>query len=219
MQQAQASFPRRALLAVSVGTCLSLMGDASLYAVLPTHAADAGISLASVGALLSANRFIRLLLNGPGGVVYDRGRRRRLFVSAMFIGAFSTALYGLTRGFWPLMLGRLLWGLAWVGIWIGGNTIVLDVARDENRGRWVGLYHISFFLGSAGGSLLGGFLTDRLGYHTAMSVGAAVTFLGALVAWAFLPETRGFRHKPTQSSGTPLPSAPSTLKTRASSSR
>jgi len=62
MQQGQASFPRRALLAVSVGTCLSLMGDASLYAVLPTHAADAGVSVASVGALLSANRFIRLLL-------------------------------------------------------------------------------------------------------------------------------------------------------------
>jgi MFS family permease len=195
------------------------MGDASLYAVLPTHAADAGVSVASVGALLSANRFIRLLLNGPGGVLYDRGRRRRLFVSALFIGAFSTALYGLTRGFWPLMLGRLLWGLAWVGIWIGGNAIVLDVARDETRGRWVGLYHISFFAGASGGAVLGGLLTDRLGYHTAMSVGAAVTLLGALVAWAFLPETRGFRRMPAQSGATPLASAPSAPQTSASASR
>jgi len=199
--------PVHVLLPVGVGTCLSLLGDASLYAVLPTHTIEAGVSVASVGALLSANRFIRLALNGPGGMAYDRWRRRWLFVPALFIGALSTALYGVTQGFWPLMLGRLLWGLAWVGIWIGGNTIVLDIARDDTRGRWVGAYHVSFFLGSAGGSLLGGFLTDGLGYHQAMSISAGLTFLGAVFALIFLPETRELRRKPKETEGTPHPSA------------
>ncbi len=161
--------------------------------------------MASVGALLSANRFIRLALNGPGGMAYDRWRRRRLFVPALFIGAFSTALYGITQGFWPLMLGRLLWGLAWVGIWIGGNTIVLDIARDGTRGRWVGAYHVSFFLGSAGGSLLGGILTDGLGYHQAMSISAGLTLLGAVIALIFLPETHGFRQEAREAEGMPHP--------------
>jgi MFS family permease len=210
MQKDDTFSPLRVLLPVGIGTCLSLLGDASLYTVLPTHTADAGVSIASVGALLSANRFIRLILNGPGGMAYDRWRRRRLFVPALFIGACSTALYGFTQGFWPLMLGRLLWGLAWVGIWIGGNTIVLDVARDDTRGRWVGVYHIFFFLGSAGGSLLGGFLTDRLGYHQAMSISAGLTFLGAIVTLAFLPETRGLRHEATEASETSRPPARTT---------
>jgi len=161
--------------------------------------------MASVGALLSANRFIRLALNGPGGMAYDRWRRRRLFVPALFIGAFSTVLYGITQGFWPLMLGRLLWGLAWVGIWIGGNTIVLDIARDDTRGRWVGAYHVSFFLGSASGSLLGGILTDGLGYHQAMSISAGLTLLGAVIALIFLPETRGLRQKAREAEGTAHP--------------
>jgi MFS family permease len=206
MQTDRGYSPLRVLLPIGIGTCLSLLGDASLYAVLPTHTLEAGVSMASVGALLSANRFIRLALNGPGGMAYDRWRRRRLFVPALFIGAFSTALYGVTQGFWPLMLGRLLWGLAWVGIWIGGNTIVLDIAGDGTRGRWVGAYHVSFFLGSAGGSLLGGFMTDGLGYHQAMSICAGLTFLGAVVALIFLPETRGFRQKATETEGTPHPS-------------
>jgi MFS family permease len=185
--------PLRVLLPVGIGTCLSLLGDASLYTVLPTHTAAAGVSVASVGVLLSANRFIRLALNGPGGMAYDRWRRRGLFVAALFVGAFSTALYALTQGFWPLFIGRLLWGLAWVGIWIGGNTIVLDIVRDDTRGRWIGIYHVSFFLGSAGGSLSGGFMTDKLGYHEAMSISAALTFVGAVIALVFLPETRGAR--------------------------
>ncbi|UCC63699.1 MAG: MFS transporter [Anaerolineae bacterium] len=205
MKEDRVFSPLRVLLPVGIGTCLSLLGDASLYAVLPTHTADAGVSVASVGALLSANRFIRLVLNGPGGMAYDRWRRRRLFVPALFIGAFSTALYGLTEGFWPLFIGRLLWGLAWVGIWIGGNTIVLDIASHGSRGRWVGAYHVSFFLGSAGGSLLGGFLTDRLGYHQAMTISAILTCLGAFVALAFLPETRGRQEKVMEAGVAPRP--------------
>lgn len=181
--------PLRVLLAVGIGTCLSLFGDASLYAVLPTHTIDAGVSLANVGILLSINRFVRLVLNGPVGAAYDRWPRRPLFVSALFVGAFSTAIYWLTQGVFPLVAGRLLWGLAWAGIWIGGNTIVLDVAHEDTRGRWIGAYHLSFFMGSAGGSLLGGLLTDRLGYHQSMAVCAALTFMGALVSLIFLPET------------------------------
>ena len=210
MNKGNAVAPIPILLTVGIGTCLSLIGDASLYAVLPTHTLSAGVSVASVGTLLSANRFIRLLLNGPGGMVFDRAPRRYLFVSALFIGAFSTALYGFTQGFWPLFAGRLLWGMAWVGIWIGGNTIVLDVAGDDSRGRWVGVYHLFFFLGSAGGSAVGGLLTDWLGYHQAMMVGAGMTLLGAIIALVFLPETRGIRSRATGASAVPGPSAPTT---------
>lgn len=170
---------------------------------------------------MSANRFIRLILNGPGGMAYDRWRRRRLFVPALFIGASSTALYGLTHGFWPLMIGRLLWGLAWVGIWIGGNTIVLDIARENTRGRWVGAYQVSFFLGASGGALLGGFLTDKLGYQQAMSINAGLTLIGAIIALLFLPETRGLKqdgaeatagHRPSELSAAGKSGSPPILK-------
>jgi MFS family permease len=103
--------PLRVLLPVGIGTCLSLLGDASIYAVLPSQTVGAGVSIASLGILLSANRFVRLFSNGPAGVAYDRGRRRRLFVSALFLGGLSTALYALSQGFWLLLVGRLLWGL------------------------------------------------------------------------------------------------------------
>ena len=185
--------PWRVLLPIALGTGLSLFGDTALYAVLPTHVSDAGITLASVGIMLSANRFIRLLLNSPLGLLYDRYPRRYLFVPALFIGAGSTAIYALTQGFWPLLIGRLLWGLAWSGIWVGGNTIILDISRVHNRGRWVGIYQTSFFLGASTGAILGGIFTDWLGYHLTMGIGALFTLSGALIALFFLPETRNLR--------------------------
>ena len=176
------------------------MGDATLYTVLPTHAAETGIALIQVGIILSANRIVRLFLNGPMGLAYDRSRRRRLFISALFVGALSTVLYAATYGFWPLLVGRLLWGLAWSGIWVGGTTIILDVTTDDDRGRWTGLYQTWFFLGAAFGAFAGGLLTDQLGYHAAMWIGAAVTAFGGLIALLTLPETRGVRPEISSSS-------------------
>jgi MFS family permease len=178
------------LFPLGLGTALSLMGDATLYTVLPTHTAEAGITLAGVGIMLGANRAIRLLLNGLAGLAYDRWPARRLYVPALFVGALSTAVYAATRGFWPLLAGRLLWGLAWSGIWVGGATMILRVSTPEERGRWTGLYQTWFFLGGAVGALSGGMLTDWLGYGRAMWIGAAVTALGGGVALLMLPETR-----------------------------
>jgi MFS family permease len=185
--------PSKVLFPLGLGTALSLMGDATLYTVLPTHAAEVGVALSSVGILLGANRAVRLFLNGPAGMAYDRWPRRRLFVPALLIGALSTAVYATTRGFWPLLLGRLLWGLAWSGIWVGGATIILDVTTDQDRGRWTGLYQTWFFLGAASGAFVGGLLTDWLGYGTTMGIGATVTALGGLSALLLLPETRDTR--------------------------
>jgi MFS family permease len=105
-------------------------------------------------------------------------------------------VYAATRGFWPLLVGRLLWGLAWSGIWVGGATVVLDVTTLQDRGRWMGLYQTWFFLGAGLGAFVGGLLTDTVGYTATMWIGAALTALGGLAALALLPETRGHRPDP-----------------------
>jgi MFS family permease len=82
----------------------------------------------------------------------------------------------------------LLWGLAWAGIWVGGNTIVVEASHGDARGRWVGLYQGLFFLGISGGAFLGGLLTDTIGYHRAMGAAAGLTLAGAFIALVGLPE-------------------------------
>ena len=92
---------RRVMTPMGLALALSLLGDATLYTVLPTHTAQAGIALASVGIILSVNRAVRLLINTPVGLAYDRWPRRWIFVPAATIGVLSTALYALSPGSWP----------------------------------------------------------------------------------------------------------------------
>ena len=119
--------PQRVALLLGIGTFLALFSDTAMYIVLPVNTASAGILLSQVGLMLSANRIVRIFLNGPGGLLIERLPRRKVLLAAQVFGICASLLYLLT-GFWPVLAGRLLWGIAWVGLWIGGNACLLDVA-------------------------------------------------------------------------------------------
>ena len=199
--------PEWALHIVGLGVAISLLGDLTLYVVLPTHTKEAGIVLANVGLMLSANRLIRILINGPLGVLIERIPRRRIAVPSLFFGAISSLLYTVP-GFWPLLIGRLLWGTAWAGIWLSASTMALDLSTFANRGRFVGRLQMWFFLGSGGAALAGGALTDWLGYHAALRVCSGITFSAALLWLLLLPETQPAH--PSSPSPAAVPSQPGT---------
>jgi len=177
---------------LGIGTAISLLGDATLYTVLPHPdiSAQLGITLSMVGLLLGANRAVRLFLNGPVGVLFDRMPRRGLLIAGLSLGAGSSIFYAIGHGFWPLLIGRLSWGLAWALLWVGGNSVVLDVSNDENRGRNSGIYQMWFYIGIAGSSFLGALLTDIFGFRNGQWISVAAIALMAIVWYFFLPETR-----------------------------
>jgi len=180
---------RRVLLPLGIAICLSLFGDLSLYAVLASQADVVGLSLAAVGIMLGANRLIRIPLNPLAGAFFDRFGRRRLFLLGMAIGTLSVAGFGIARGFWPFLLTRLGWGVAWTLINVGGMTMVLDISTPTDRGRLVGIYNIFMLLGLALGPLVGGALVDTLGFQPAMFICAGLGLLGLLIVVFALPET------------------------------
>ncbi|MGD8737624.1 MAG: MFS transporter [Anaerolineae bacterium] len=188
----------RLLLPLGSAMALSLAGDSTLYAVLPNQIEAAGISLAVVGVLLGANRLIRIPGNLLVGSFYDRSGRRRLFLLGLGLGVVSTFSYSLAHGFWALLAGRLLWGVAWALINVGGYTMILDYSTSSDRGRMAGFYQLVFMLGLAFSPVIGGLLTDALGFRPALRICAAVSAVGLAVALLFLPETRPLVTGPVQ---------------------
>jgi len=174
---------------LGLAVCLSLFGDLTLYAVLVTQLDVVGLSLGSVGIMLGVNRLVRVPGNPLAGLLLDRWGRRPLFVAGMLLGVLSTAGYGLVRGFWPFLVARLGWGIAWTLINVGGMAMVLDVSRPTNRGRLVGLYNTWMLTGLALGPLVGGLLVDMIGFRPGLLICAGITAVGLVVAVAALPET------------------------------
>ena len=198
--------PRRLLIPLSLGMVCSLLGDSTLYTVLPNPqiAAEAGVTLATVGVVLGLNRAVRLLFNTPAGFLYDRLPRRPIMLIAIILGAASTMCYVLADGAALLLAGRALWGLAWSGIWVGASTMALDISDDDDRGRINGQLQTGFLLGIALAGVAGGLFTDLFGYRGGLLVSASITALGGLIWAFFLPETRPLQqNKPQPKEQTP----------------
>jgi len=197
------------LLPLGLAVFCSLFGDLTLYAVLATQREVVGISLGAVGIMLGINRLVRIPGNPLVGLLQDRRGRKPLFVLGMGIGALSVAGFGLLRGFWPFLIARAGWGIAWTLINVGGMTMVIDVSTPANRGKLNGFYSVWIWLGFAGGPLLGGTLVDVIGFQQAMLVCAGITGFGFLIAAVLLPETRTAR----------LADAPATLESQQTKQR
>jgi MFS family permease len=106
------------------------------------------------------------------------------------LAAVCNVIYAISFGPAPFLVGRILWGAAWSGLWIGGNTVVLDVSTDANRGRNSGRFQMLFFIGVAAGTLFGGATTDLLGFQGGLLLSATLMGFGAIFWYFKLPETR-----------------------------
>jgi MFS family permease len=184
--------PRR-ITVVSLAVATSLLGDATLYTVLPAYAEQLGIRLALVGVLLSVNRFVRLLSNSWAGHVHDRFHSFWPFVIALVVGACTTAIYGLLWGFWIFLTARLIWGICWSFLRSEGYTSVIIEASPHNRGKLMGIYRSISALGFMAGGFLGGVLTDTIGYRNCLLSFACFSLLGAFAA--FLEQSRDRRSR------------------------
>ena len=140
---------QRLALILGLGVFLALFSDTAMYIVLPVNMERAGITLAQVGLMLAANRLVRIPLNGPGGLLVERMPRRPVLLAAQLIGVIASLAY-LVTGFWPLLIGRMLWGISWIGLWIAGNAALLDAAPPESRGNLSGRFHLWIFAGFFG---------------------------------------------------------------------
>jgi MFS family permease len=92
-------------------TAFSLLGDQTLYAVLPTYYTELGLLPWHVGILLSANRFVRVFINHWAERFCQLYSPRLLFFLALVGGAALTAVYALVTSFIFLLVARVLWGL------------------------------------------------------------------------------------------------------------
>lgn len=172
--------PPRWVVAVSCAVAAAILGDSLLYAVLPTIHDDLGLQAYMVGILLSANRFVRLFTNTLAGWTMARAGVRGPFVIAVFAAALTTALYASGLGFAVFLVARLGWGLCWSFLRLGGYLAALDASDGRNRGYYLGFFAGVTRFGSFIAALIGGFMTDLIGFEETVLAFTALTVIGGL---------------------------------------
>lgn len=177
---------RRQVITFALITAACVAADAMLYVTLPVHWKEAGLgSLWEVGVVLSLNRLARLPLNPIMGWVYSRVSIKSCTVFAALLALLIPLGYAAASGLAAWAALRVLWGLAWSLLKLGGLFTVMQAAGEHDRGYFIGLYTGTYRLGNLLGMLGGGLLADAMGLHVTLLAGALVA-APALPAALFL---------------------------------
>ena len=150
------------------------MGDSMIYAVLPSNISSFAVSAGLVGVLLSANRFVRLVSNPLADRLFRRFGMERPLALAVVLSIVTTLAYGIGPGFAVLLIARILWGLCYSILRLGGYVTVLEDGRERDRARLMGLSSGGQRAGSIVGVLLGGILFDLTGRLASFSIVAGL---------------------------------------------
>lgn len=155
-----------------------------LYNVLPAQVQAFQVPVGLVGVLLSANRFVRLASNPLAAWAFRRFGLVKPLVASVVVAVATTAAYGVGQGFAVLLVARLLWGVCFSVLRLGGYLVVLEEGGEHSLGRLMGFFRGGWRAGSVIGVLAGGIMFDLTGRTTSFLAVAAVGLLGLPAALA-----------------------------------
>ena len=166
--------------------------DASIVNIaLPSIGKDVGISQENLswvvnGYVLTFGGFLLL-----GGRMADLLGRRRIFMAGLIVVAVASLIAGFAPSEGALIAARAGQGLGAAIIAPSALSIVATIFRDgSERNKALGAWGAVAGSGGAAGVLLGGVLTDGLGWEWVMWVNVPVSLIVLALAPALIPESR-----------------------------
>jgi EmrB/QacA subfamily drug resistance transporter len=193
MTQSNAPEPRRGLaLALLASTQFVLILDAAIVGVaLPSIGTD--LDLAREDLSWVANAYT-LMFGGfllLGGRIADLVGRRRLFIAGLVLFSVASLAGALAQtGLW-LVLARGVQGLGAALVSPAALSLVMTLFREgSERNKALGVWGAVAGSGGAAGVILGGVLTEWLGWEAVLYVNVPIGIAAALLATRLLPEGR-----------------------------
>jgi MFS family permease len=180
---------RRTVLAACVlASSMAFIDGSALTVALPRLRADFGADLASVQWVLNAYVLALASLTLIGGALADaHGKARMLAVGCILFGLASAACALAPSADW-LIAARAVQGIA-AAIVVPASLALIGATypRDE-RNRAVGIWAAASALTTAGGPVLGGWLTDTFGWPSVFWINPPLALVAAGILVAFAPQ-------------------------------
>ena len=159
---------------------------------LPSLGRELSLDAVTLGWIATAYLLSSAALLVPFGRIADIYGRKKIFAWGIGIFTLSSLLCGLADSATMLIAWRVLQGIG--GAMLAGTAVALltTVFPANERGRVLGIIVAAAYLGISLGPVLGGVLTQHLGWRSIFFVGALLGLLVLGVAlWKLKGEWRG----------------------------
>jgi EmrB/QacA subfamily drug resistance transporter len=166
------------MLIAAMSSFLTPFTGSSVNIALPSINRELAMSAVSLSWVATAYLLAAAMFLVPFGRIADIKGRKRVFLYGMAVDASASILCTMAKsGTWLIAL-RAMQGLGGAMIFGTGVAILTSVFPPRERGRALGINVAAVYTGLSAGPLVGGFLTERLGWRSIFYLNA---LLGVIV--------------------------------------
>ncbi len=178
------TLPRPQVVATLAGVLLSLLLaglDQTIVSTAgPAIQRDLAMSPALYPWITTAYLVASTVMVPIYGKLSDTYGRKPVLLAAIGIFLAGSVLCGISPSTPALIAARAVQGLGAAGLFTSAFAVIADIFPPAVRGKYTGLVGAVFGVASVVGPLVGGFLTDRFGWHWVFFVNIPV---GAIAVW------------------------------------
>lgn len=201
-QQMERRSAARAAVAIVPGVLLAGVAGGIAFPILPIAGLQSGLSLPFIGAILAANRAMRVVSSPIVGALTDRFGGRRTLIAGLLLQCAVMVLYalGITTGHPGIffLAGRVLHGPGSACVFVAGQALALHAGGRLHSGRTAATVRAAMALGIPVGLVAGGVLSDRWGNAATFEAALGGIVIATLVAWGLVPDLRVPSIEPTR---------------------
>ena len=125
------------------------------------------------------------------GKLSDLFGRRPFYIAGLSLFLIGSAVSGFSQNMGELIAARAVTGVGGGAMMALSVTTIGDIFSPRERGRWMGLIMSVFGLGSILGPLVGGFITDQLGWRWVFYVSIIPGLIALGLLFFLLPRLAG----------------------------
>ena len=181
-----------ALSGLLLGMFVSILAATVVSTSLPVIIHDIGGDQSAFTWVVTATLLTTAISTPIWGKLADLFNRKLLIQLALIIFVLATAAAGFSQDPGTLIAFRAVQGIGAGGLAALSQVIMADIISPRERGRYMGLFGAVMALGTIGGPLLGGFITDGIGWRWNFYV--AIPF--AIAALVILQITLNIEKRP-----------------------
>ncbi|MSP13989.1 MAG: MFS transporter [Chloroflexi bacterium] len=146
------------------------------------------LSFGQAGFLATAFFYAYTAIQWPAGMLGDRIGRRAIILSSSIGWTVCALLTALTTSIAGLFVVRLATGLAEGALFSNDRPVIAAVTPKDRMGLGQGLSFAGLGAGLALGLIVGGILTDNLGWRVTFALFGILSMVAVLAVWRFIPE-------------------------------
>ncbi len=184
-----------ALSGILLGMFVSVLATTVVSSSLPRIVSDLDGSQESFTWVVTATLLTTTVSTPLWGKLADLVDRKLLVQIALTIAVVSSALAGLSQNVGTLITFRAFQGLGAGGLTALSTVLIADIISPRERGRYMGILGSVMGISMVGGPLLGGVITDSIGWRWNFFIGlpfaiAAIVVLQRTLRLPAVPRRR-----------------------------